>query len=192
MLPITFDCQKNENFWPRFIFWIYKILRNLRLSNWKNYRSHFFAFLNFSQIQLSVVRMGQTKLTEALNPANRYIEPCYQIGWRSSSSPTPKSGISQSSQTEHICVQTFAYKNSYIQSFVRSKMTLSTRSFIQLKTLTCTFWNAESLQRQKLKCQKLLLSQKLNFVDFRHFKTCAFRVLSMVKWVCRSHSENLT
>ena len=32
----------------------------------------------------------------------------------------------------------------------------------------------------------MLLSQELTSVDFRHFKTCAFRVLSIVKWLCRS------
>ena len=60
------------------------------------------------------------------------------------------------------------------------------------KTLTCTFQNAESLECQTLKCQKFLLSQKLTSVDFCHFKTCAFRVLSMVKWLCGSHFEILT
>ena len=58
-------------------------------------------------------------------------------------------------------------------------------------TLTCTSKNTESLQCQKLKCQKLLLSQ-MTSVELRHFGTRAFRVLSMVTWICRSHFEILT
>ena len=71
----------------------------------------------------------------------------------------------------------FMHNKSIIHLDIKVILTYSNTA---LKTLTCTFKNAESLQCQKPKCQKLLLSQKLNFVDFRHFKTCAFRVLSMV------------
>ena len=41
------------------------------------------------------------------------------------------------------------------------------------------FKNSENLQCQKIKCQIFLLSQKLTSVDIRHFKSRAFRVLSM-------------